>query len=386
MNQGARGSRKSGWFFPFAGIFCLLAFLSYLTVVPLLKPLAWAVILAFISYPLYKLLHTDILKGRFPNVASAFVTVFIVLLLVIPAIFAGSAAAREAIAFIGSYSEMFGAVGSSRMFGLERFLPPEYLDEAARLLDEYPAIRGGITQSVSWLKSYGMEKARAFLGNSISLVYSLVVIFVAYYFLIRDGHLILDYLRDILPLDRKGQAAFMQRANNVLRAVVYGVILTAAVQACLGGFGWWFVGLPNPVLFGALMGMFAMIPFLGTPIVWAPGALYLLLAGDGTNALLLGAWGLCVVSLVDNIIRPYFISENAGMSILLVFLGVFGGLAVWGFLGLFLGPLLLNLFIFFLDGYREIWNAHLRDSVEYPMDIVDSDSRSCPVNEPAGRT
>lgn len=151
---------------------------------------------------------------------------------------------------------------------------------------------------------------------------------------------------------------FIARASIVLRAVVFGVILTAGTQGILGAFGWWFVGLSSPLLAGALMALLAMIPFVGTPTVWIPGSIYLFLIGDIKGSVLLALWGLCVVSSVDNFLRPYFISEKANMSTLLVFLGALGGLAAMGFLGLFLGPLILSLFVFFLDSYRLAWKSY----------------------------
>lgn len=112
------------------------------------------------------------------------------------------------------------------------------------------------------------------------------------------------------------------------------------------------------------MALLAMIPFVGTPSVWIPGALYLFLSDDVKGALILAVWGLGVVSTVDNFLKPYFISEKAKMSTLLVFLGAFGGLAAWGFLGIFLGPLILSLFVFFLDTYRNAWELYQQEGRE----------------------
>jgi predicted PurR-regulated permease PerM len=114
------------------------------------------------------------------------------------------------------------------------------------------------------------------------------------------------------------------------------------------------------------MFLFAMIPFVGTPLVLVPGSLYLLATGETRTGLLLLVWSLGVVSTVDNFIRPLFISEGSGAHILIVFIGVIGGLAAWGFLGIFLGPLVISLFVFFLDSYRRILEIQRRQEAERP--------------------
>jgi predicted PurR-regulated permease PerM len=223
------------------------------------------------------------------------------------------------------------------------------------MFEKYPLLKDGTQQFVSWITSTMVRLSRNFLGNIATLVYHQIIIFIAFYFLLRDGHVLLEYFKDIIPLMSDERDEFIRRTGVVLRAVVFGVVLTAGVQGVLGAVGWWFVGLSSPLLAGALMALLAMIPFVGTPTVWIPGSIYLFLVGNNKSALILILWGLCVVSTVDNFLRPYFISGKAKMSTLLVFLGAFGGLAAWGFMGLFVGPLILSLLVFSLDFYRKAW-------------------------------
>jgi len=105
------------------------------------------------------------------------------------------------------------------------------------------------------------------------------------------------------------------------------------------------------------MALFAMIPFLGTALVWVPGALYLFYMSETTQAFILLVWGVLVVSTVDNLLRPLFISGGGKVHLLIVFIGVVGGLAAWGILGLFMGPLVVTLFVFLLESYRTMWKT-----------------------------
>ncbi|MDR3230994.1 MAG: AI-2E family transporter [Synergistaceae bacterium] len=348
-----------GWIVPFILLFLVLAFLSGRTLLPLLSPLTWAMLLAFISCPVYNgFLNTFGLQRR--NLAAFLTTLLVVLLLIAPAIAAGILASREVISLFGRFADVLGSIDASKglRLNLEALLPEVVVRELLPMFERYPILRDGTQQLLSWMTTTAIRLSQGFLGNIATLVYHQTIIFIAFYFILRDGHLLLGYFGDIIPLMKDEREEFIRRADVVLRAVVFGVIVTAGFQGVLGAIGWWFVGLPGPLLAGLIMALLAMIPFVGTPTVWIPGAVYLFLMGDVKGCTILVLWGLCVVSTVDNFLRPFFISEKAGMSTLLIFLGAFGGLAAWGFIGLFVGPLILSLFVFFLDSYRRAWRIY----------------------------
>jgi predicted PurR-regulated permease PerM len=121
--------------------------------------------------------------------------------------------------------------------------------------------------------------------------------------------------------------------------------------------------LPAPLLFGALMAFLAVFPIIGTPLVWIPGSVYLFYSGDWKGALILFIWGAVIVSLIDNLIRPLIVSEGSKIHILIIFIGVVGGLTAWGFIGLFLGPLVVSLFMFMLDNYRKEWKNNYIEAI-----------------------
>jgi predicted PurR-regulated permease PerM len=194
--------------------------------------------------------------------------------------------------------------------------------------------------------------SRSLLGNTFSLGFHIFVMVVAMFFFTHDGEKFLTFAREIMPLSEVERDAFFARVKRMLYAIFYGVILTAGIQATLGGIGWWFVGLPNPVLFALVMFFLAMLPFIGTPIVIVPGAIYLFIAGDTKNAVILLIWGFAVVSSIDNLLRPLFIYEGTKAHILMVFIGILGGMSAWGFLGLFMGPMVLSVAYFMLKLYH----------------------------------
>ena len=133
---------------------------------------------------------------------------------------------------------------------------------------------------------------------------------------------------------------------------MYGIVLTCIVQGILGGIGFAIAGVPSPVFFGAVMIVCAFIPLVGTALVWVPAALYLLATDHVGKGLFLVVWGVLVISSIDNFIRPFFISGKAKIPLLVILLGVLGGLATMGFLGVIVGPLLFAVSLELARVYR----------------------------------
>lgn len=351
--------KVKGWFIPFLVVFIFLACLSYIISINLLKPLAWSALLSFLVYPLYRLLYEKIFRSRCANIAAALTTTFLIFLIVVPAIMAGFVMAREGVRLYSEVADFMVHTGSEEI-NISKMIFPKFIHDYLKpFLEQFSFLGNIFEQAGRWVASSIGIISRGFLGNAIRIVLQLVVIAVATFFLLRDGHLIMDFVKDITPLPYNEREAFFDRAKRILHSVVYGITLTAILQGILGGLGWNYVGLPTPLLFGALMAVLAMFPLIGTPLVWIPGSLYLLYSGEWKGALILFIWGALVVSLIDNLVRPLIVSEGSKIHLLIIFIGVVGGLTTWGFIGLFMGPLVVSLFVFMLDNYRKQWKFHL---------------------------
>lgn len=357
--EGRLGERTKGWFLPFLFIFVAMAYLSFMVSLPLITPLAWAVLLSFIVFPLFSRMKGMMLSLNSDNLPAALVTGMIALLVVIPVVYAGYVAAREGIRIYEVLSEELPEGDFFARFNLSSLLPAFVVDKLQIWAERFPLAESVRIQAGEWLAVQVASVSRMVLGNTVTVAYYLVVIIVGCFFLLRDGSLIIDYLKDIVPLPAEERDAFFRRAKEVLQAVVYGVIVTAFIQGILGGAGWWYAGLDSPVFFGFLMVFLAMIPFVGTALLWVPAAGYLLYAGRVGDGVFLILWGIFAVSMADSFIRPLFISGGGKVHLLIVFIGVVGGLASWGFLGLFMGPLVLSLFAFLLESYRAAWRGYM---------------------------
>lgn len=339
---------------PFAALLCLFVLIAAVVVRPLATALIWAAVISFISYPIYRFIHVKIFKGRYSYLAAGINTGLMLFVLVLPAIGIGIAIMREIAKLYSFFVAWYPKAGE---IPLESILS---LPQLAWIFSAFPDISGmpiwsGLASHIAGvLASIMTGMSREMVGNAFKLAYKLLVIVVATFFMTRDGHKAVGFIRDIIPLSSGDRDSFFMRVNQMLYAIFYGIILTAGVQGALGALGWWFVGLGSPAFFGALMFILAMFPFIGTPIIWVPGVIYLFSHGDSRGGIVLLLWGLLVVSSIDNLLRPIFISEGSKAHMLLIFVGILGGLSAWGFLGIFMGPLALSSTYFLMHLYRLI--------------------------------
>jgi predicted PurR-regulated permease PerM len=201
-------------------------------------------------------------------------------------------------------------------------------------------IEEGTRAVLQFLASMG---GKLFLGALGTVVNFLIMMFVLF-FMIRDSHEMVTNLRALIPLPPAQKHTLFKHLGSVTRAVFYGSGVTALVQGILVGIGFAILGLPSPIVFGALASLFALVPMAGTPVVWVPAVLVLAAQQRWVAAGFLLGWGI-MVTTIDNFLRPYLVSGRAQVSTLTVFLGVLGGVLAFGAVGIFLGPLILALVI-----------------------------------------
>ena len=183
-----------------------------------------------------------------------------------------------------------------------------------------------------------------FLGAIGTLVSFMLTLFVLF-FVLRDGPRFASAVVRMLPIEPALRGKLSRHLIDVTRAVFMGIGLTALVQGTLLGIGFAIAGLPSPLVFGVLGVLFALVPVVGTAVVWIPATLWLLIQGEPGYALFMAGWGVIVVGGVDNFLRPMLISGRVEVPTLAVFIGVMGGLSAFGFIGLFLGPIVLGLLV-----------------------------------------
>ena len=335
-------------FYVRVGALLMLAVTGYLVwriVEPLWQPLVWAALLGGMLAPWNTRLTRRL--GNRPRLASAIMTLLALLLFLLPiASVAGAVAAQSAqlLKRLNAYLPGLRAGAT-----LERELPP-WLQAPLDWLGQNTGVT--LAQMQGWI----VEAARGLLekivasGGSVvlgavgTLVSFMLMLFVMF-FVLRDGPALARTVVRMLPIENRRRARLWEHLEDVTRAVFMGIGLTALVQGILVGLGFMIAGLPSPLVFGALAALFALVPFVGTVIIWGPAAIFLASRGEAGYATFLATWGVAVVGMVDNVLRPMLISGRASVPTLAVFVGVMGGLSAFGFIGLFLGPIVLGLLV-----------------------------------------
>jgi predicted PurR-regulated permease PerM len=337
---------------PFVTLLCLLVALAGRVIWPLASALAWAAVLSFFTYPLYRFLRMKVLRGKLSYLAAGLNTFLILFLLILPMIGLATTFIRELGRVYQFFITWFPTVQGRPLSSILSLPLLEWILSKYPDILELPMWSDIAANLPGLIASFMTKLSGELLGNAFLLSFNLLVITIGTFFLTHDGESLLRFVDGLLPLSVSEKKVFFLRVNQMLYAIFYGIIMTSGIQATLGGLGWWFTGLPNPVLFALLMFFLAMLPFVGAPMVIIPGAIYLFIKGDAKNAAILLAWGFMVVSSIDNLLRPLFIYEGTKAPVLMIFIGILGGISTWGFLGLFMGPLVLSVAYFMLRLYH----------------------------------
>ena len=341
--------------------FALVVFLLYLLyrlMAPFLVGIGWGIILAVTTFPLYRRLRRA-LKDR-ETLSAAIMVLAVTLLLVGPTVtFVGLLGKQGVQAY--KVLERIGQEGGAVHFLQEKLSPYEthsvigpwvvkgqvYLQSASADLETT------VTPAMKKVIAAILGLFTAALTNFLSFLLHLAIMLMTVGILYIKGDYLFEQALSLLPLQAARKEVLFHRLDQVMKAVIRGIVLTWATQGVLGGLGFWATGLPSPAVFGVLTAFSAIVPIVGTTLVWLPGALYLILAGKTLYGVGLLVWGAIVVSRIDGILLPLLIGGKVEIPLALILVGVVGGVFAFGLMGLVIGPLLLVVTLFFLETYRE---------------------------------
>lgn len=232
-------------------------------------------------------------------------------------------------------------------------------------------------KGLSWARDWLFSAAKA-VGQGVTHV--LVSAFLAF-FLLRDAPVLSERLAVAMErLAGNRSQRLIKVAGDTVRGVIFGILGTAITQALVAGFGFWLAGVPAVVLLSVLTFFFAVVPF-GPPLIWLPAAAWLFTQDRPGYALFLLLWGVLLISSVDNIVRPYLISQGSKMPFALVFCGVIGGALAFGLVGVFLGPILLAVAFRLIDEWSASMSGGEEDSsLEGNSELLDEGGSAKPAH------
>ena len=306
---------------------------------PYFGAILWGVIAATLFLPVHRRL-TRTLRGR-AGLAAVTTVILTVLLVILPLILVASSLVVEATALYNNIQSDQLDLGQYLRTVVEA--SPDWLRE---LLDPFDltnldAVRNGLSRFLQALVSRALVVGQSTFEFFVSLGVMLYLLF----FLLRDGTGLSRKIKRAIPLRAAQRDALLEKFTVVAQAIIRGSLLIAALQGALGGLIFWVLGIHAPILWAVLMAFLSLLPAIGSSIVWFPVAVYLLLSGSIWEGLVLMLFGALVISLVDNLLRPFLIGKSTSIPDYVVLISTLGGISVFGLNGFVIGPMLAAMFI-----------------------------------------
>lgn len=316
-------------------VLVFLAIGCFVVLAPFLTALMWAVVLCYASWPAYRWVEAR--TGHRRTLTALLMTSGVGIVLVLPFVIVGITLAENVTAWVQAVKAWIGSGPPPAPEWLAKvpLVGPELVERWTHF--DLAALRDAVPLLVNPLRDLTLAFGGVLGRGTVELALSVFIAF----FVFRRG----DELGHALHLSLSrlvGERArhYLDVAGGTIQGVVYGILGTALAQGVLAGIGFWLVGVPGALFLGLLTFFFSLIP-MGPPLVWGPVVLWLASGGHWAATVFMAIWGFFVISGIDNIIKPWLISRGAQMPFVLVFLGVIGGVLAFGFIGVFLGPVLL---------------------------------------------
>lgn len=299
----------------FLGMFLIITLLAFLIIKSFITSLLTSIVLSYLFYPLYKKMN-NLIKNRS---VSAIIMVFLLIIIIfIPVFFILNSLLKESLLFY------------AQIKSIESSLSPEILNALNKIIQYFV-----IEYSDIVIKIPGF------------FLHAFITMFLFYYFL-RDGERLVYEIKSIIPMDEKHKKKVVDEFKNITHAIVYGLILTGLIEGLSGALGFYIFDIGSPLFWGVIMMILTILPGLGTSFVWVPASIIKIFQGDMFNGIGLFVYGFFFISGVEVLLKPKFIGEKSKIHPALIVIGVFGGIKLLGFIGLFFGPLILVTFITFL--------------------------------------
>lgn len=325
----------------------LLIVVSFLILKPILLAVFVGALLAYIFYPLYEKVLQKIKK---PTIAALLVSIFVFLIILIPGVFFFKTIVQEAYVLF--------LVGKERLaVGLFQNCTNKFC-QMIKDVSQDPILNAQVQQMLKSVTNWVVQKASNILISLPKMFLNLFIALFSFFYLLRDGEKIMLQINEFIFMGEKKYAFIILRLREIIHGLVYGHIIIALLQGALGAFGFFVVGIPSPIIWGIIMAVLALIPSLGTGLIWFPAALIIFLDGVFQNSdflifkgIALFLYSFFIVAGIEHLLKPKLISGKAKVHPLVILIGVFGGIFLFGPLGVIVGPLILALTSVFIEAY-----------------------------------
>jgi predicted PurR-regulated permease PerM len=334
--------------------FLFVHFLVTLLFFYLLKPffgaIFWAGIIALIFHPLYRRLLKG--WGERRNLAALATLAICLFLGIVPSLFVVGSFFQQGA---GVYQQLqAGDLDPAKYIERVREAFPAALTLLESLNLDLDKVKDHLSEGAFTASRFIAENAVQLGQNTLKFFVSLGLMLYVLFFLLRDGPMLVALLLRALPLGDEREKLLFTKFAEVARATVKGTLVVAAIQGTLGGIIFWILGIPAALLWGVVMTLLSLIPLVGAGFIWVPVAIYLFATGNWVQGLILAAFGIGVIGLVDNILRPILVGRDTKLPDYIVLLSTLGGVVLFGMNGFVIGPLIAALFVAF-------WGIFMRE-------------------------
>jgi predicted PurR-regulated permease PerM len=336
------------WAFPLLLAFVSLAFVWIL--LPFYGTILWGSIIALVFAPVYRRLRARL--GERPTLAALLTLLVVLVAVILPFALLSAALANEATAVYQRLQS--GDLNPALYFrGVFDALPrwiTEVLDRFG--LVDFDTLERRLVAALALGSQFIATQALGIGQNTFEFVAGIFITLYLAFFLIRDGEGMVRDVRRAIPLAPDHTEELLGKFTTVIRATIKGNLLVAAIQGALGGLAFWYLGVGGALLWAVLMAFLSLLPAIGAGLVWVPVAAWFLVTGAIWKGVALTAFGVLVIGLVDNLLRPVLVGKDTRMPDYLVMITTLGGMAVFGLNGFVLGPAIAAMFI-------AVWHIHV---------------------------
>ena len=338
-------------------LFVLALLLLFFLVRPMITVILGGILLAYISSPLYKRIAKRISNKSISKILSLLI---IMVIIAIPFAFLAFEISQQGFLFYHSLSDN---IVKGELFGFgctsEDSAVCLYLNQAERFSQERLSAFG-FDKQLQRLLPILEEKITTFILSIPIIIAEIFLMFIIAYFIMSDWKNILKKTMDLLPMRAKTINRLIKQFKEITYTVVYAQLFVALFQGVVGAIGFYIFGIPFPIFFGVLIAFCALIPLIGTSLIWIPASLYLILSGYFSNdywilwkGIGLFFYGLIIISTMDNILLAKIVHVRARVNPIIVIIGVIGGAGLFGIVGVFAGPIMLPLLITYFETFKE---------------------------------
>ena len=338
----------------FFGFLAVMGYELYLLLSPFLVPIVWAMLLAFIAHP--ALLQLERFT-RSRTAAALLVTTILALVIAVPTAWLSSKLALEATRVsLGQFVHQggFAQAGRQALYSHTITLIEAWLEQQGLRIED---IRHWFGKGSTYLTGYLTANVTTLARNLVTFVFDVIIMLFSFFYLLRDGEDYFEFVRTLTPLPDDDKAMVFETLSTMLSSTMRGLLLTALLEGLLLCLGYLVTGVPNALLLGAASGAAGLLPIGGTAFIWVPAVIYLWFTAGWGWAVVLLVWGVIVVGVIDNLLKPIAIGKGSGVPAVALFFGITGGLEVYGPLGLFAGPAVIAVFAALIRVYRRSYAA-----------------------------